>query len=57
MFGTPDMAIPGAHEQECDRRPRSGRESVNDDDAPWVRGRINHRVVRGNQSAWQYCRF
>ena len=46
-------AKPGAHVQEYDneREPRSvlpspGGELANDNDAPWVRDRVNHRVVR-----------
>jgi hypothetical protein len=52
---------PGAHVQEYGRRPSPGGwsqtslllahaawgESAQDDDAPWVRDRVNHRVVRG----------
>jgi hypothetical protein len=45
---------PGAHVQECDneRETRSVRlsprgELANDNDAPWVWDRVNHRVVRG----------
>ena len=41
------MAKLGAHVQECGRRPRSRDESANDDEVPWVRIRVNHRVVRG----------
>ena len=45
---------PGAHVQEYDNEretrsvlPSSRGELANDNDAPWVRDRVNHRVVRG----------
>ena len=47
MSGGSRSAKPGAHVQECDRRPSPGDESANDDDVPWVRDRVNRRVVRG----------
>jgi len=47
LSGGSPSAKPGAHAQECDRRPSPGGESANDDDAPWVWDRVNHRVVRG----------
>ena len=38
---------PGAHVQECDIRLSPRGELANDNDAPWVWDRVNHRVVRG----------
>ena len=69
MSGVSWNAKPGAHVQEFGRRPSYGGwsqtcllfvhavrdESANDNDAPWGRTRVNHRVVRGLVVRFTYC--